>query len=91
MTVNPTSLIRKLVSLPPWLLAEIETYRFGNRIKTESEAIRRLLDAGLAAQAAASGPSAADLAQYCRATGRENLADIIDSLAAEIAQTAVSP
>jgi hypothetical protein len=29
------------------LIKRLDDYRFGNRIKTQSEAIRRLLDAGL--------------------------------------------
>jgi metal-responsive CopG/Arc/MetJ family transcriptional regulator len=49
MVVNPNRLARKLVSLPHELLAAIEDYRFANRIKTESEAIRRLIELGLEA------------------------------------------
>jgi hypothetical protein len=41
-------MVRKLVSLPHVLLAAIEDYRFKSRTKTESEAIRRLLEFGLA-------------------------------------------
>jgi hypothetical protein len=48
MIVNPSSMVRKLVSLPHALVAAIEDYRFKNRIKTESESIRRLLEIGLA-------------------------------------------
>lgn len=40
---------RKLVSLPRSLSEAVEDYRFSNRIKTESEAIRRLIEAGLKA------------------------------------------
>ncbi|WP_298222452.1 ribbon-helix-helix protein, CopG family [Acidocella sp.] len=47
MAVNPDRLVRKLVSLPPDLLAAIDDYRFANRVKTESEAIRRLIEQGL--------------------------------------------
>ncbi len=47
MVVNPDRLTRKLVSLPNELLAEIDDYRFSNRVKTESEAIRRLIELGL--------------------------------------------
>jgi hypothetical protein len=38
---------RKLVSLPPGLAKAIEDFRFENRISSESEAIRRLIEAGL--------------------------------------------
>ncbi len=41
---------RKMVSLPRPLAEAVEHYRFNSRIKTESEAIRRLIEAGLAAQ-----------------------------------------
>ena len=58
MVVNPANLIRKLVSLPPDLLARIEDFRFENRVKTESEAIRILIERGLAAPNTA--PSQAD-------------------------------
>jgi len=36
-----------MVSLPPNLWEALEDYRFENRINTESEAIRRLIEAGL--------------------------------------------
>jgi Fe2+ transport system protein FeoA len=49
MVINPALMVRKLVSLPHALVAAIEDYRFTNRIKTESEAIRRLIDLGLTA------------------------------------------
>lgn len=38
---------RKMVSLPPHLWEAVEDYRFDRRYKTESEAIRRLVEAGL--------------------------------------------
>jgi metal-responsive CopG/Arc/MetJ family transcriptional regulator len=38
---------RKLVSLPPDLTEAVENYRFENRIRSESEAIRRLIERGL--------------------------------------------
>jgi hypothetical protein len=40
---------RKMFSLPADLAAAVEDYRFAARIKTESEAIRRLLRIGLEA------------------------------------------
>lgn len=50
MAVNPDTTTRKLVSLPHSMVKQIEDYRFANRIKTESEAIRRLIEAGLKAK-----------------------------------------
>jgi hypothetical protein len=40
---------RKIVSLPAQLAKAIEDFRFGERISTEAEAIRRLIEAGLEA------------------------------------------
>jgi len=58
MAVNPETTARKQVSLPRDLLRAIEDYRFANRIETESEAIRRLIARGLAAEQ--SGKEAAE-------------------------------
>ena len=41
---------RKIVSLPAALAKAIEDFRFEERISTEAEAIRRLLEAGLEAR-----------------------------------------
>ena len=49
MAVNPDSVVRKLVSLPRDLVAEIEDFRFEHRCKAESEAVRTLIRAGLEA------------------------------------------
>lgn len=49
MSVNSEITIRKLVSLPRDLVAQVEDFRFEQRIKAESEAIRVLLRAGLEA------------------------------------------
>jgi hypothetical protein len=38
---------RKLVSLPPDIAEAVDDFRFSNRIGTEAEAIRRLIEAGL--------------------------------------------
>jgi hypothetical protein len=40
---------KKLVALDPEMVKAIEDYRFGARIRTESEAIRRLIEIGLEA------------------------------------------
>jgi metal-responsive CopG/Arc/MetJ family transcriptional regulator len=49
MAVNPVTTVRKLVSLPRELASSVEDYRFERRIRTESEAIRRLIELGLRA------------------------------------------
>ena len=49
MVVNPETTIRKLVSLPHAMARSIDDFRFQERIKTESEAIRRLIELGLKA------------------------------------------
>lgn len=49
MAINRETTTRKLVSLSHEKVREIEAYRFDNRIKTEAEAIRRLIDLGLEA------------------------------------------
>ena len=38
---------RKMVTVTAALAAAIEDYRFANRLKTEAEAIRRLVELGL--------------------------------------------
>ena len=47
MAVNPETTTRKLVSLPNAMVQAIEDFRFRERVKTESEAIRRLIEIGL--------------------------------------------
>ena len=42
-----TAPIRKQVSLPAEIAQAVEDYRFANRISSESEAIRRLIELGL--------------------------------------------
>ena len=42
--------VRKTVSLPSSVWRRIEDFQFSNRIKRETEAIRRLVEAGLAAE-----------------------------------------
>jgi metal-responsive CopG/Arc/MetJ family transcriptional regulator len=49
MVVNSETTVRKLVSLQRSMLTAVEDFRFEHRIKTESEAIRRLIEMGLAA------------------------------------------
>lgn len=57
MPVNPETTVRKLVSLPKELAKNVDDFRFAGRIKTESEAIRRLIELGLEA---AKGQAKAD-------------------------------
>ncbi len=47
MVVNPKIKRRKLISMPLGLWERVEDYRFGHRIKTEAEAVRLLIEAGL--------------------------------------------
>jgi hypothetical protein len=47
---------RKIVSLPAELARAIEDYRFKNRLKTEAQAIRQLIEAGLGAIGTRGGP-----------------------------------
>src|SRR5437868_135800 len=39
--------VKKLIAITPEIAQAIEDYRFDNRLKTEAEAIRRLIEAGL--------------------------------------------
>jgi hypothetical protein len=48
---------RKMISLPAELAERVEDFRFGERLKTEAEAIRRLIELGLQAAAATGAPS----------------------------------
>jgi Arc/MetJ-type ribon-helix-helix transcriptional regulator len=50
-----TMATRKPVSLPPELAKAVEDYRFANRFKTESDAIRELIELGLKAAKAKAG------------------------------------
>jgi hypothetical protein len=50
MARKATPMIKKLITISPEMLDEIDAYRFSNRIKTELEAIRKLLAAGLKAE-----------------------------------------
>ncbi|WP_085557949.1 hypothetical protein [Azospirillum agricola] len=52
MAINPETTVRKIVSIPRELWDGISDYRFDQRMNTEAEAIRRLLQLGLAAQKA---------------------------------------
>ncbi len=52
MAVNSDTNVRKLVTLPKTLVQAIDDYRFEQRIKTEAEAIRRLIELGLEASKA---------------------------------------
>jgi Arc/MetJ-type ribon-helix-helix transcriptional regulator len=39
--------VRKQVNLPPEVAEQVDEYRFAHRFKSESEAIRRLIELGL--------------------------------------------
>jgi hypothetical protein len=47
MSVNSVTFVRKLVSLPHAMFEAIDDFRFQNRIKSESETIRRLIERGI--------------------------------------------
>jgi hypothetical protein len=49
MALQPDPLVRKTYGLRTSLLQRVEDYRFTRRIKTEAEAIRRVLNHGLKA------------------------------------------
>jgi hypothetical protein len=51
---------RKIVSLPADLARAIEDFRFANRMKTEAEAIRRLIELGLTGAAGTAQPGGSD-------------------------------
>jgi len=42
--------VKKLIAITPDTAQAIEDYRFSNRLKSEAEAIRRLIEAGLKSQ-----------------------------------------
>lgn len=48
--------VKKLVGLTAELAAQIADYRYGHRIPSENEAIRRLIELGLKAATRAAGP-----------------------------------
>jgi len=50
MKNEPTYTVKKLVAMTPEMAQSIDAYRFEQRIKSESEAIRLLINRGLAAE-----------------------------------------
>jgi hypothetical protein len=50
MKNEPTFTVKKLVAMTPEMAQHIDAYRFEQRIKSESEAIRLLISRGLAAE-----------------------------------------
>lgn len=52
--------IRKMVVVPPAMWAEISDYRFAEKMDTETEAIRRLIERGLDAERARKSASGSD-------------------------------
>ncbi|SEF00363.1 hypothetical protein SAMN05519104_7647 [Rhizobiales bacterium GAS188] len=51
MTKQAVLTVKKLVALDPEMVRRIESFRFSERINTESEAIRRLIELGLSRSA----------------------------------------
>ena len=62
--------IKKLIAITPETAQAIEDYRFENRLKTEAEAIRQLIAAGLGKAAAVSSESGSGSARKLRSTGK---------------------
>lgn len=50
MAVNPETTVRKLITLSRDLAKRVEDFRFSQRLKTEAEAFRQLIESGLAAE-----------------------------------------
>ena len=50
MAKEPVMVTRKIVSLPAELAKAVDDFRFENRLRSEAEAIRILLEAGLEAK-----------------------------------------
>ncbi len=46
---SPEKPVRKVVPLPPSTWKRVDEWRFQNRVRTEFEAVRRLMERGLAA------------------------------------------
>ncbi len=61
---------RKLVSFPAPLAQAIEDFRYTNRIPSDSEAIRQLVEAGLGKSAAVPSGSGSGSARKPRSTGK---------------------
>jgi metal-responsive CopG/Arc/MetJ family transcriptional regulator len=66
---------RKSVSLPSDLWKKVEDYRFDNRVATESEAIRRLIELGL--KALPEPATVASIAGHYSRTDRPDLAEAV--------------
>lgn len=49
MSRKPSYPVKKLVGMTEEMAERISDYRFGNRLSSENEAIRQLLDKGLTA------------------------------------------
>jgi len=62
--------IKKVVGFDPELLERVRNYRFEQRIESENEAIRRLIEAGLGKKAAAPSRSGSRGARKPRSTGK---------------------
>lgn len=71
MAHNPETTVRKIFTLPRDLWERTEDYRFSMRLKTEAEAIRRLMELGLSAsEAPEAGPSPRELEEQAEINRR---------------------
>jgi len=48
MAINKETTVQKLIAMPRELAEKVSEYRFDNRLPSEAEAIRRLIQRGLA-------------------------------------------
>ena len=62
--------IKKLIAITPETAQAIEDYRFENRLKTEAEAIRQLIAAGLGKATAVPSEAGSGGARKPRSTGK---------------------
>lgn len=51
MAINKETTVQKLIAMPRDLAARVSDYRFAKRLASEAEAVRRLIEAGLKAEA----------------------------------------
>jgi hypothetical protein len=72
--------VKKLVNLTEEQGARISSFRFDQRISSENEAIRQLIELGLEAGKAV---TADQLIAFCRDQQRSDLAQLIESLVFE--------
>jgi hypothetical protein len=88
MNAEMTYPVKKLVNLTEDQAARISAFRFDERIPSENEAIRRLIDLGLAAAGAV---TVDELISYCRDQKHFDQAEVIESLVFEVQNPSDKP